>query len=810
MAKPNDFENEVRKASQIAEDALRNISANVKDIFEEALNQTNTFSKNITSDINKGLKSLSNTSVLFESNLSKLSIGQLKYADVQKQIEQRNIKIKSLELQRNIAMKNLVNSNGDLVDGMKEVVDELAKTIEYNKLVEKSLEDQAKAAQKIEQKLGNTGKLLKGISKIPILGNLIDAEEALSAAQANAAKDGATQASTLQTAFKSLKGSMRESITDPLTVLTLTVTVFKQMIKYAFEFNDLQINTARQLGMSSKAAYDLTENMREIAINSGNAYANIKNFSEINTEINAAMGTNVTLTSKQLEDQLELKEAVGLEAAEREIILGLSLRNNKTQEQIFNNIGKQNKGVLNSKQVLSEVLKISGQLRAQYKDDEVLLSKAVIQAQRLGISLEQTKNISGKLLNFEESISAELEAELLTGMDLRMEKARYLALQGDSAGAAKELMNNLGPNGLVKFQKMNVIQQEALARSLGMGVDELANTLVKQKQLNTLTIQDQNELKKKKQELIEQGKIEEANALEREAIAGKSFKLAEQERKEKEKLTASIDNLKRNLFGLLSGPISSIIKSITSAIEFLNGSPILKKMLGVVGIGVALTGIISSIKILSSVFSKGAVPVTVVGGGLGDTSGPGVGDIGKTLGGGKSASMGKQLSTLIKNPKAYTRALKRGGLNLTKRIPYIGAAAGLASEIAEGGLNWESIARAGLSGGGAFLGGSLGTIGGLGAASIPLGIAGGVGGGMAGDWLGDQIFGERKEMATGGIVNKPTRALVGEAGPEAVIPLDKFYAKMDELISVIKTGGNVYLDSTKVGTAMSVGTYRTQ
>jgi len=43
-----------------------------------------------------------------------------------------------------------------------------------------------------------------------------------------------------------------------------------------------------------------------------------------------------------------------------------------------------------------------------------------------------------------------------------------------------------------------------------------------------------------------------------------------------------------------------------------------------------------------------------------------------------------------------------------------------------------------------------------------------------------------------------------------VIPLTKFYEKMDELISVIKQGGNVYLDGTKVGTAMNVSTYRVQ
>jgi len=51
-----------------------------------------------------------------------------------------------------------------------------------------------------------------------------------------------------------------------------------------------------------------------------------------------------------------------------------------------------------------------------------------------------------------------------------------------------------------------------------------------------------------------------------------------------------------------------------------------------------------------------------------------------------------------------------------------------------------------------------------------------------------------KPMATGGIVTGPTRALVGEAGPEAVIPLDKLYAKFDQLIKATQQGKDVSLN----------------
>jgi murein DD-endopeptidase MepM/ murein hydrolase activator NlpD len=60
---------------------------------------------------------------------------------------------------------------------------------------------------------------------------------------------------------------------------------------------------------------------------------------------------------------------------------------------------------------------------------------------------------------------------------------------------------------------------------------------------------------------------------------------------------------------------------------------------------------------------------------------------------------------------------------------------------------------------------------------------GAVVGGLLGDWVGDKLYGffkgfsapKEPALAVGGIVTKPTRALIGEAGPEAVIPLPRIY-----------------------------------
>ena len=807
----------------------------VVDAMSEASSEARNFDR-ISRDINSTLNAISRQNEKSIRNQIELNSGQLASKKV---IEQ----IRNIEATREVLNQRL---NSLRKTEYKDINAKIAQNVEIKKLEEEIVEltgevegnykKQLNRAKEIEQKLGNTGALLKGISKIPVLGNFLNAEEALTAAQEEAAIEGTNRTKVMQAAFKSLGTTLKENVSDPLTKITLALKFFQTATKYALEFNDTQIKLQRALLISSESAKSLANNMQDFAQASNNAYVNYVKLAEANIELNNALGTNVQLTAKQLEDSIELKEAAGLEVDEREAIYKLSLLTGKTQENIFNSIGKQNKGVLSNKKVLSEVLKVSGQLAAQYKNNPELLGKAVVQAQKLGMTLEQTKNISKQLLNFEDSIAAELEAELLTGIDLNLEKARYLALQGDSAGAAQELMKNLGPNGLLKFQKMNVIQQESIARALGMGVDELADSLVKEKQLAALDSQQRKLIAEAKQKLIDQGKIEEAQAFEKNILASKNVDLALMERSEREKTAESIENLKKSFFSLTNGPIVSIIKSFNSVLEGLNNSKIAKMLIGIAGGGAALFalyhGLKGSIKLLSGIFGKGAIPVTVVNSSGGGIDGDDIG--GGNIGGGNTGGRNKGKPSsggYFKNlfgkgsgKVARGRALK----GLGKKIPYAGAAlmaldylqekgAGKdTSEAALGTLDQNKLALSG-AGIGAGIGAFFGGIGAIPGAGIGYGI------GSIADMFAPRAFTKETPMdtgnivnkgetpfATGGIVSKPTRALIGEAGTEAVIPLDKFYAKLDELINVAKTGGNVYIDSTKAGTAFGIGTYKTQ
>ena len=99
------------------------------------------------------------------------------------------------------------------------------------------------------------------------------------------------------------------------------------------------------------------------------------------------------------------------------------------------------------------------------------IARAAVQAKKLGLSIASTAKMASSLLDFESSIEKEMEASLMIGRQLNFNKARQLALEGDLAGAAKNVVDQVG--GKQAFQQMNVLQRRSVAAAAGLDVSEL-------------------------------------------------------------------------------------------------------------------------------------------------------------------------------------------------------------------------------------------------------------------------------------------------------------------------------------------------
>ena len=110
------------------------------------------------------------------------------------------------------------------------------------------------------------------------------------------------------------------------------------------------------------------------------------------------------------------------------------------------------------------------------------LAKAAIEARKLGLELKDVDAIAESLLDFEASIEKQMEASVLIGRQLNLERARELSLAGDLEGVLAEVKNQVG--GAEQLSKMNVVQRKALADAVGLEVSQLTKLAAGQKALN--------------------------------------------------------------------------------------------------------------------------------------------------------------------------------------------------------------------------------------------------------------------------------------------------------------------------------------
>ena len=105
--------------------------------------------------------------------------------------------------------------------------------------------------------------------------------------------------------------------------------------------------------------------------------------------------------------------------------------------------------------------------------------KTATEAAKLGLNLGTVSKISESLLDFESSIEKQMEASVLLGRQLNLDKARQLSFMDDQQGMMQEILRQVG--GEAEFGRLKGFQRRALADAVGVSVSELSR-LAKQKE----------------------------------------------------------------------------------------------------------------------------------------------------------------------------------------------------------------------------------------------------------------------------------------------------------------------------------------
>ena len=249
------------------------------------------------------------------------------------------------------------------------------------------------------------------------------------------------------------------------------------VFKVASKINAAIADTRKELGVSyANAALITLENKKlaQIAKGFGLTTEDISSAqSAIREDLGASVRESLDLsvsfartaaatgqTAGQLGDTLSLMESIS--SSSREVLLN----------QIRTNAAMIEAAGIAPALVMRDLAE-NAEFFAQFaKDGGGNIIQAGIAARKLGLEMSTVAGISESLLNFESSIESQMEASLLLGRQINLDKARQLALSGDQEGVMKEILKAVG--GEAEFNRMNVIQRKKLAESVGVNVEQLS------------------------------------------------------------------------------------------------------------------------------------------------------------------------------------------------------------------------------------------------------------------------------------------------------------------------------------------------
>lgn len=494
------------------ESQIRVVGRAVKDLKDEAAKLDNTFESlqegiegivkemgnwgSSTSKANKAFKNIADITDRLkydEKGLSELSKKELERLQKKLKINKEELvnAAKSIQAEKGIkklteeAIKNAQNLSEEEAAILRGYLDQFSIVDTINEKTKKRLASE----KEIEKQIGLTGKVLDGLKKIPILGDILNIDDAKEEMR-DLAKQGKGSFEILGKGLSSAFSGL-----GLFAVLAGIAKAVQMLVGAMFQADEQITNIAKNLNVSKDRASDVRQSFFDIKNNAssfgqiqeGNLIL-VENLVKTQTELNEALGLSVDLTEEQNRDFLvQLTNAnkfLKLEKTETEGLVALFAQTGEEVEDIKNLIlgtTKETKLLtgfqVNERKILNDVLTTSNAIKLSIKGGTEALIQSTINANKFGISLKDLSSTTSALLNFEQSISDELGAELLLGRDLNLDRARAAALTNDQVALTEEvggLIKSFGPD----FQR-NSIAQEAFAKTLGKSREEIADMYTK-------------------------------------------------------------------------------------------------------------------------------------------------------------------------------------------------------------------------------------------------------------------------------------------------------------------------------------------
>ena len=252
-------------------------------------------------------------------------------------------------------------------------------------------------------------------------------------------------------------------------LLLFAVDVFNKMDEAAAKFR-------MEMGITREYTKSIDENARDIAFNLAHVGVSAEIAYTATLGLSKAMFSTMTASKSLVTDvalisaQLGVSAEVSSEFMKNMGLVGRDTAASKADMTFFTAKLTEAAGVP-LKDIMEDVSNATRESYQFISRSGLSLIKASVEAKRMGTSLKDAVKTSGALLNFTQNVKDEMEASVLLGKGLNLQKARELAYNRDIKGLNNEILKLMHD---ANFEQLDPFQQDAVARALGKSAGELA------------------------------------------------------------------------------------------------------------------------------------------------------------------------------------------------------------------------------------------------------------------------------------------------------------------------------------------------
>lgn len=465
--------------------------AEIQQEYNEALK----VSQSLTGALNKMIdnteksqKKVSDAQKKFNDNLKSINAGATDYESTQDAIL-------ALEKQKSGLAKRYFGANAKILpQKQKEVqanIDSLKSEGERIKLVNQ-LDN---SAQSLADSLnGSLDGLLDGLSGIPVIGkglsNLAKGPiNHLKGAFSDSAKIFTTKFSTALASGKSgmqsfgiAAGSSMKAVTkaifSPLGVIALFTAALAAGAIAFYKMEQGAKSFRNETGLLNSQTKEMEGNIAAVFTSTVGLGASMEDVAKAAAEFTNEFGGIEQPSRQVMESMIVLNKNFGIATGDLAKINKLFTNlGGLSQDVAQSNIESltalsQQAGVAPSK-IMADIAEAAEDANGFFRGNVQALGASAINAAKMGSSLKEAVRVSKGLLDYQSSVSSEMEASAILQTNLNFSQSRYLAAIGKPAEAQAAMVKQLRET--VNLSQLNTYEQEALEKATGMSLLQMTN-----------------------------------------------------------------------------------------------------------------------------------------------------------------------------------------------------------------------------------------------------------------------------------------------------------------------------------------------